>query len=174
MTVRPLSLAPVWLVPLLAAGCVATTTTTRTWGAPAPPPPARQGQVEWIRETVQHQEGNPAGGAAVGAIVGGLLGHAVTGEPVGTVAGAVGGAAVGASASQGSAERRFYDVGVRFDDGEKRVFRYQGASPFQVGEVVAWTRAGLQRTGPVAPASYAPPPGTPPPPPEYPPVPPPR
>jgi len=140
-------------LPLFVTACVATRVTSRTWGEPDGASYGRQGRVEWVREIVETQQGNPAGGAVAGAVVGGLLGSAITGRPGGTLLGAVGGAAVGASASQGSAERRSYQVAVRFDDGALRVFRYEGGTPFRVGDAVAWTRRGLRPARP--PRSYA-------------------
>jgi outer membrane lipoprotein SlyB len=152
------------IVSILTVNCVATTTSTRTWTTPAAPsPPERYGRVEWIRETVQRQQGSPAGGAAVGAVVGGLLGHAIIGRSAGTLVGAVGGAAAGASASQGSAETRTYEVAVRFDDGAEQVFTYRGYLPFRVGDQVTSTFAGLQQRGPPT-TPPPPPPDIPPPP----------
>jgi outer membrane lipoprotein SlyB len=169
MRTRPLLLI---LLPIVSVACVTARTTTTTWGDPNHPAPPRYGQVAWIRETVHQQQGNPAGGAAVGAVVGGLLGHAFIGHSSGTLVGAVGGAAVGASASQGAAENSTYEVAVRFNDGEQRVFLFRNYCPFVVGDAVNWTPAGLQRTGPAVapappppPASYAPAPDAPPPPP---------
>jgi outer membrane lipoprotein SlyB len=140
---RTLALA---LPALLLSGCVATTTTSRTWGEPYGQGWARYGRVESVRETVQHQQGDPAGGAVAGAIIGGLLGNAWSGgHGAGTVAGAVGGAMVGAAASQGQAEQRFYEVFVRFQDGALERFVYQGYLPFNVGENVMLTAQGLAR-----------------------------
>lgn len=158
---------------LLVTGCVTTTTTSRMWDAP----PDRGGQVAWIRESVQRQEGNPGAGAAVGAIVGGLFGNAMSGgHPGGTLMGAVGGAAVGASASQGSAERHTYEVAVQFDDGAQQVFLFSGYCPFRVGEGVIWTQRGLV-PNPASPGAPPPPNAGPPPsaagPPSAPPYPPP-
>ena len=147
------------LVPLLALGCVTSRTTTRTWGYQDQSPDARYGRVESVRETVQRQEGDPAAGAVAGAVVGGVLGSILGGHTrydrygyahshgsaAGAVVGAVGGAMVGAAASQGGAERRFYEVFVRFDDGGLETFVFEGAPPFQVGEPVALTPEGLVR-----------------------------
>ena len=159
---RKLALA---LPALAAAACVTTSATSTTWEPPDGPPsarpqlPDRPGRVEWVRETVTRQQGNPAGGAAVGAMVGGLLGHAITGNPGGTVVGAVAGAATGASASQGSAETRTYEMAVRFDDGAFATYLFVGGCPFRPGEEVVWTQRGFLRGG-VPPSS--PPPGPPP------------
>jgi len=135
---------------LLLSGCVTTRTTTSTqtvageWSRP--------GHVESIRETVQRDEGDPAGGAVAGAIIGGLLGSALGGHsyyghyhgnPAGAFVGAVGGAMVGAAASQGSAERRWYETFVRFDDGGLERYVYEGYSPFQVGQPVIAGPRGL-------------------------------
>jgi outer membrane lipoprotein SlyB len=135
-------------VMLVALGaCTTTTTTTRTWGEPYPSDGnwVRYGHVELIRETIQRQDGNPAGGAVAGAIIGGVIGHSLFGRGGGTIVGAAGGAAVGAQASQGSAERRFYHTVVRFDDGGALTFVYEGYPPFRVGEYVQQTPQGLYR-----------------------------
>jgi outer membrane lipoprotein SlyB len=161
----------VLLVPLLSAACVTTRTTSTTWGEPGPGyAPARRGRVEWIRENVTRQEGNPGAGAAAGAVIGGLLGYGLVGRPGGALLGAVGGGAVGAAASSGSAESRSYDVAIRFDDGAFQVYRYPNASPFAVGDLVTWsggrmwrTAAAAQANAPPPPPAYRPPPPPPPP-----------
>lgn len=129
------------LLALGLASCGTTTTTSTTWSAPyAGAEWARFGQVEWIRETVQHRDGNPAGGAAAGAIIGGLLG----GRGPGALFGAVGGAAIGAAASSGSSETRFYQMLVRFDDGGVQSFWFPAPPPFSPGERVVLTQGGLR------------------------------
>lgn len=125
------------------AGCATTSTRSTTWTAESPPAPqpwARYGRVSWVREIVQRQEGNPAGGAVAGAIIGGLLGG---GRGPGAVVGAVGGAAIGAASSQGSSESRRYEVMIGFDDGTYQVFVYEGSSPFRPGQPVMQTAQGL-------------------------------
>lgn len=143
---------------LLLAGCVTSRTTTRTWNDDyAGQDWSRPGHVESVRETVQRDEGNPAGGAVAGALIGGLLGSALgghthydrwgyghyQGSAAGALVGAVGGAAVGAAASQGSAERRWYELFVRFDDGGLERYVYEGYPPFQVGQPVTAGPRGL-------------------------------
>jgi outer membrane lipoprotein SlyB len=157
---------------LLLSACVTTTTTSRTWGEPYGQGWARYGRVESIRETVQRQQGDPAGGAVAGGLIGALLGNAISGgHGAATVVGAVGGAMVGAASSQGGAEQRLYEVFVRFDDGALEPFVYQGVLPFRVGEPVVLTASGLGRVQQSA-QQYAPPPQyLPPPPPQYPPQP---
>ncbi len=156
MTSRPIAL--VLLASLALPGCVMTTTETRTWDDPyAQPSYARHGRVDRVREIVQRQEGNPAGGAVAGAIIGGLLGSAIGAhthydrwgyahtEPsgAGALVGAAGGAAIGAAASQGGAENRWYEVYVRFDDGGYETFTYRGGSPFRPGDEVLLGARGL-------------------------------
>jgi outer membrane lipoprotein SlyB len=121
--------------------CGTTSTYSTTWTDPygAPAEWARTGRVEWVRETIERRDGNPAGGAAAGAIIGGLLG----GRGPGALFGAVGGAAIGAAASEGSSERRTYDVMVRFDDGGSQAFVFAAPPPFRTGQPVVLTSRGL-------------------------------
>jgi outer membrane lipoprotein SlyB len=143
------------LLPLLSSACVMTSTTTRTWSDPGAPTRRweRYGRVDSVRETVHRQHGNPAGGAVAGAVVGGLLGSVIGGHghhghwhgsAAGAAVGAVGGAMVGAAASQGSAEDRWYEVSVRFEDGGYETFVYRGALPFRPGDEVVLTSRGLE------------------------------
>jgi outer membrane lipoprotein SlyB len=130
----------------LTSACTTTTTTTRSWGEPYNDGYwVRYGRVEHIRETIQREQGNPAGGALAGALIGGMIGGSLGGGGAGTIMGAAGGAVVGAQASQGSAERRFYEILVRFDDGGVLSVVYEGYPPFRVGEFVQQTPQGLFR-----------------------------
>lgn len=153
-TIALIALASVATLP----GCVTTSTESRTWyDRGAEPSYQRRGRVDSVREIVQRQQGNPAGGAIAGAIIGGLLGGSIGGHnhydrwgyrhrhgnPAGAVVGAIGGAAVGAAASQGSAENRWYEVYVRFEDGGYETFTYRGSSPFQPGDTVVLGPRGL-------------------------------
>lgn len=126
---------------LLAPACVVTSTETRSWGDPYAQGGGyeRHGRVDHVREVVQRQRGDPVGGAVAGAIIGGLLG----GRGPAAVVGAIGGAAVGSSLSQGSAEYRWYEVTVRFDDGGYEVFTYRDHSPFRPGDLVVLGPRGL-------------------------------
>jgi len=146
------------IVSLALPGCVVTTTESHTWYDQGEQPAyERYGRVESVREVVQRQQGNPAGGAIAGAIIGGLIGSAlgahthydrwgyaytVPSAP-GAMVGAVGGAAVGAAASQGTSETRWYEVDVRFDDGGYETFTYRNSSPFRVGDEVLLGPRGL-------------------------------
>jgi outer membrane lipoprotein SlyB len=130
------------------AGCATTTTTSQGWGNQQPPyypgGVGRTGHVEWIQETVERQQGDPVAGAVAGAVIGGLIGHALSGgRGDGTVFGAAQGALIGADASAGYAERRTYQIIVRFDDGNVGSFLYEGYPPFVVGQPVQETQQGL-------------------------------
>jgi outer membrane lipoprotein SlyB len=135
------SVAIAWFL-TLSSGCATTTTTSTTWTAQSPAE-YRYGEVTWVREYVQHQHGDPAGGAIAGAIIGGLLGG---GRGPSALFGAAGGAAIGAAASTGHGESRCYDIGVQFQDGGVQVFRYPDYAPFQPGEHVVQTAQGLARS----------------------------
>jgi len=131
------------------AGCATTTTTNQSWGGQQLPPvyqggAGHIGRVEWIQETVQRQQGDPAAGAVAGAVIGGLIGSALTrGRGPGAFFGAAHGAMIGANASSGYAERRMYQIVVRFDDGNAWSFFYEGYPPFAVGQPVQVTPQGL-------------------------------
>jgi outer membrane lipoprotein SlyB len=131
---------------LLALASACTTTTYSTWSdSPVMAGWARPGRVESVREIVQRQEGNPAGGALAGALIGGFL---FGGRGPAALIGAAGGAAVGAAASQGSVETRNYQVLVRFDDGAYGMFVYANYPYFHPGQPVVLTQQGLAPTGP--------------------------
>jgi outer membrane lipoprotein SlyB len=136
---RALLVAGVLAFTLGGAGCVETSTYSRTWNTAPAPAWGRPGQVEWIREVVNRQQGNPVGGALLGALIGGAIGH----DGPGALIGAVGGAAIGAAASSGSREEVRYDMLVRFDDGAAQMFQYGAFPPFQPGSRVVLTPDGL-------------------------------
>ncbi len=156
-TIAVIALASLTALP----GCVTTSTESRTWYDRGEEQSyQRRGRVDSVREIVQRQRGNPAGGAVAGAIIGGIIGSTIGGRshydrwgyrhhhgnPAGAVVGAIGGAAVGAAASQGSAaENRWYEVYVRFEDGGYETFTYRGSSPFRPGDVVVLGPRGLMQ-----------------------------
>jgi outer membrane lipoprotein SlyB len=131
---------------LLLGGCATTTYQTTSWGGEQPYAQewARYGHVESVRETIRTTQGDPGAGAFAGALIGGLLFGGR--NPVQTMAGMAGGAMVGAAASQSaSAQDRFYEVFVRFDDGGLEPYTYQNVLPFRVGDRVALSAQGLSR-----------------------------
>ena len=123
---------------LATTGCYAATSSSRTYGEGGDrDAPERRGKVETVRETIDRRVGDPAGGALAGALVGGLL--------TGRTGGAILGALFGATASQGSVERRYYEVFVHYEDGARQVFTFRGPPPFQVGDRVVVTDRGIFR-----------------------------
>jgi outer membrane lipoprotein SlyB len=156
---------------LLLAGCYTTSTYSREVepGYARRPAWSRQGEIVSIREIVHRTQGEPVGGAIAGGLIGGLLGHAITGEGGGALVGAVGGAATGAAVSQGSSERRTYEVEVRFDDGSVGRIAYAAPPPWHTGDRVRQTARGLEWVGRGARQQVepprTPPPSSPPPPP---------
>jgi outer membrane lipoprotein SlyB len=132
-------------VSVLVASCFATTTTSTTSGGPSPNVWVRPGRVEWIREVVQRREGNTVGGAVAGGLAGGLLGGALGRSSTTAVVGALGGAVAGAAISRGKAEKREYEVMVRYQDGGYQTFVYEDRSPFRPGQTVVLTPEGLEQ-----------------------------
>jgi len=117
------------------AGCATTSRTTSTVSIPSADI-GKTGQVVSVQQTVERVQGNPVGGALAGGVIGGVLFR-------GSVLGAAAGAATGAAVSQGSLERRTYEVHVQFDDGTVGHFDYLDYSPFRPGERVMITPGGL-------------------------------
>ena len=126
----------------MALGCATHSTSSRTWTATPSSDVGLTGRVESVREVVNRVEGQPAAGAAAGALIGGALFH---GRGPSTLFGAAAGAMTGAAVSSGSAERRAYEVRVRFQDGSDGIFDYQGYSPFAPGDRVVVVEGGLAR-----------------------------
>jgi outer membrane lipoprotein SlyB len=123
---------------ILATGCYAATSTTRSYGESGYRDAwERRGKVETVRETIDRRVGDPAGGALAGALVGGVL--------TGRTGGAILGALFGAAASQGSVERRYYEVFVQYEDGGRQVFTFRGSPPFQTGDRIVVTDRGIFR-----------------------------
>jgi outer membrane lipoprotein SlyB len=136
---RALLLAGVLAFTLGGAACVETSTYSRTWNSAPAAAWGRPGQVQWIREVVDRQRGNPVGGALLGALIGGAIGH----DGPGALIGAAGGAVIGAAASTGTREDVHYDMLVQFDDGGAQMFVYGAFPPFQPGSRVVLTPNGL-------------------------------
>ena len=119
------------------------TATTRTTTV-VEPSYTRGGTVESVQLAVRRVEGNPAAGALAGALIGGILFH---GRGPATLFGAVTGAAIGAAASEGVTETSTFQVLIRFDDGERGMFLFRDATPFQPGDRVTLTPQGLRPGG---------------------------
>ncbi|MGB8929808.1 MAG: hypothetical protein WCC48_01015, partial [Anaeromyxobacteraceae bacterium] len=69
----------------------------------------------------------------------------IGGVLTGRAGGAILGALFGAAASSGSAERRYYECFVVYDDGARQVFTFEGYPPFQVGDRVVVDSRGIFR-----------------------------
>ena len=139
-----LSLVSLILLSALIPACATTEVSATDLGQPTPQGNwVLYGRVENVRQTLHHQQGDPAGGAVAGAIIGGVLGTALGGRGFGTFVGATEGAMIGANSSQGGYEGRTLEVFVRFDDGSLRTFVYQDYLPFRPGDYVVWTAQGL-------------------------------
>jgi len=100
----------------------------------------RFGTVESVQQIVERPRGDVATGAIAGALVAGYLSR---GDGPSTLLGAAAGAAIGASASTRAAEHHGYRVWVRFGDGSRRAFVYDGGTPFWPGDPVVLTPRGL-------------------------------
>jgi outer membrane lipoprotein SlyB len=121
------------------------TTSAEQWNQPPPGNWVLYGRVENVRQTVHHDQGDPAAGATAGAIIGGVLGTALGGRGFGTFVGAAEGAMIGAQSSQGNYVGYTFEIFVRFDDGSLRRFVYENQLPFRPGDYVVWTAQGLAR-----------------------------
>jgi outer membrane lipoprotein SlyB len=134
------------LMAALLPACATTEVTSTDYGQPTPQGNwVLNGQVENVRESRRHQQGDPAAGAVAGAVIGGVLGTALGGRGFGTFMGATEGAMIGASSSQSGTVGRTLEVFVRFEDGSLRTFVYQDYLPFRPGDYVVWTAQGLAR-----------------------------
>ncbi len=92
--------------------------------------------------TVQmiQQEGEGTGlGAVAGGVVGGVLGNQIgrgTGRKIATVAGAAGGAYVGHQAEKSMKSTTRWDVAVRMESGDTRMFSFDHEPIVRVGDYV--------------------------------------
>jgi len=110
------------------------------------PPVCREcGVVESVREVRQEGEGSGLG-AVGGGVIGGLLGNQIgggRGKTVGAVVGAVGGALAGNEVEKNVRATRHFEIAVRFDDGNVRVFTQTQAPGLQRGERVRMVNGQL-------------------------------
>ncbi|WP_319238219.1 glycine zipper 2TM domain-containing protein [uncultured Propionivibrio sp.] len=110
------------------------------------PPVCRDcGIVESVREIRQEGEGSGLG-AVGGGVIGGLLGNQIgggRGKTVGAVVGAVGGALAGNEVEKNVRATHHYEIAVRFDDGNVRVFTQTQAPGLQRGERVRMVNGQL-------------------------------
>lgn len=105
------------------------------------------GVVESVREIKQEGEGSGLG-AIGGGVVGGLLGNQIgggRGKTVGAVVGAVGGAYAGNEVEKNVRSTKRYDITIRLDDGNTRVFSEQQPPAFQRGDRIRIANGQLVR-----------------------------
>lgn len=96
------------------------------------------GKVTEVR-TVE-VESRPSGvGVVAGAVVGGLLGNQVgggNGKKLATVAGAIGGGYAGNEIEKRTRKASGYEVEVRMQDGQTRVFKYDSEPAWRTGDPI--------------------------------------
>jgi outer membrane lipoprotein SlyB len=103
--------------------------------------------VESVREVKQDGEGTGLG-AISGGVVGGLLGNQIgngRGRTVGAVVGALGGAYAGNAVEKNVRGTKNYEVTVRLDDGNTRVFTEAQPPSLQRGDRVRVSNGQLSR-----------------------------
>lgn len=103
--------------------------------------------VQSVREVKQEGEGSGLG-AIGGGVVGGLLGNQVgagRGKTVGAVVGAVGGAYAGNEVEKNVRSSKHYEITVRLDDGNNRVFTDAQPPALQRGDRVRINNGQLIR-----------------------------
>lgn len=115
---------------------------TRVAAAQAPksasPACADCGKVTTVQMVEQEGEGTGLG-AVAGGVVGGVLGNQIgrgTGRKIATVAGAAGGAYVGHQAEKSMKSAKRWDVAVRMESGDTRMFSFDHEPIVRVGDYV--------------------------------------
>jgi len=96
------------------------------------------GTVVSLREVAQPGQGG-AGGAVAGGVVGGLLGNALGGSKhrtAGTVIGATGGAVAGYQIQKHTSGTKYWEIGVRMDDGTTHAYTQDQAPHWKSGDRV--------------------------------------
>ena len=96
------------------------------------------GTVVSLREVDKPGQGG-AGGAVAGGVVGGLLGNALGGSKhrtAGTVIGATGGAVAGYQIQKHTSGAKYWEIGVRMDDGTTHAYTQDQAPHWKSGDRV--------------------------------------
>jgi len=105
---------------------------------PASPVCADCGKVTTVQMVEQEGEGTGLG-AVAGGVVGGVLGNQIgrgNGRKIATVAGAAGGAYVGHQAEKSIKATKRWDVAVRMESGDTRMFSFDREPIVRVGDFV--------------------------------------
>ncbi len=111
--------------------------------APVPPVAAVPACIDCGKVTevrTMEVESRPSGvGVVAGAVVGGLLGNQVgggNGKKLATVAGAIGGGYAGNEIEKRTRKASGYEVEVRMQDGQTRVFKYDSEPAWRTGDPI--------------------------------------
>lgn len=125
----------------------------QTAAAPAPAPAASAapaaactdcGRVESIRFIQEKGKGTGLG-AVAGGVLGGVIGHQIgggTGQTVATIAGAAGGAYVGNEVEKNKRTNAYWQVTIKMDAGNTRIFNYTNQPTVNEGERVKLVDGG--------------------------------
>jgi outer membrane lipoprotein SlyB len=117
-----------------------------TAAAPVSPPPCREcGTITGIREITKPGQASGVG-AVAGGVLGGVLGRSIGGRDhrtAGTVVGAAGGAVAGHMIEKKAKEGKTWEIGVRFDDGNSRIFNQDTHPSWNTGARVKLVNGAL-------------------------------
>jgi outer membrane lipoprotein SlyB len=131
------------LVAVLAASAIPAF--AQTQAAPAPAPACKDcGRVESIRFVQEKGKGTGLG-AVAGGVLGGVIGHQIgggTGQTVATIAGAAGGAYVGNEVEKNKRSNAYWEITLRMDTGNTRIFHYTNQPTVNEGERVKLVDGG--------------------------------
>jgi outer membrane lipoprotein SlyB len=115
--------------------------------AAAPPVCKECGTITGIREITK--PGHASGvGAVAGGVLGGVLGRSIGGRDhrtAGTVVGAAGGAVAGHMIEKKAKEGKTWEIGVRFDDGNSRIFNQDTHPSWNTGARVRLVNGALMQ-----------------------------
>jgi outer membrane lipoprotein SlyB len=106
---------------------------------------ANCGTITSLREMDKPGQGG-AGGAVAGGVVGGLLGNAIGGgkhRTAGTVLGATGGAVAGYQIQKHATGTKYWEIGVRMDDGSTHAYTQEQAPHWKSGDRVRVVNGAL-------------------------------
>ena len=123
------------------AATPAAATTVAPAAAAAAAPCTSCGKVTAIK-VVEKQGESSAGGMIAGGAVGALLGNQIgkgTTRDIATLAGAAGGAYAGKKIEESAKTIKRWDVSVRFDNGDERMFSFDKDPGFSVGTPILGT-----------------------------------
>jgi len=112
---------------------------------PQPQTCAGCGTITSLREVEKPGQGG-AGGAVAGGVVGGLIGNALGGSrnrTAGTVIGATGGAVAGYQIQKHASSTKYWEIGVRMDDGSTHTLTQDQPPAWKSGDRVRLQNGAL-------------------------------